>query len=150
TEASRTFCKGYFELKAEAARASEANRLEGQIAGLRDESRYLEQQGAGREADNQAAVLARLLGLPAVKVERGLTFFLAMLVELGAALGLYFATGHMRPVGPAPAGRGRGLTIDGMVVAGPSNPKSARSPVKQIASAAPRRVPRMKQSRVQG
>jgi hypothetical protein len=109
TDASRSFCKGYFEIKAEAARAGEAQRLDDRIAGLKRESRQLEEQGAGREADNQAAVLARLLGLPAVNVERGLMFFLAVLVELGAALGLYFATGHMRPGSPAPKGRGRGL-----------------------------------------
>ena len=63
-DASRTFCKGYFELKAEAARAAEAALLDERIAGLKRESRHLEEQGAGREADNQAAVLARLLGLP--------------------------------------------------------------------------------------
>jgi hypothetical protein len=149
TDASRGFCRGYFELKAETAQAGEANRLQEQIAEHRRESRRLEEQGAGREADNQAAVLARLLGVPAVEVERGLMFFLAVLVELGAALGLYFATGHMRPGSSAPAGRGRGLTvIDGTVLADPSNSKPARSPVKQIASAAPRRVPRMKQSGV--
>jgi hypothetical protein len=151
TDASRRFCKGYFELKGEAAQAGEAQRLEDQLAVLRCENRQLEGQGAGREADNQAAVLARLLGLPAVKVERGLMFFLAVLVELGAALGLYFATGHMRPGSPAPKGRGRGLRIiDGAVLAPPSDPQPGRAPIKQIASAAPRRVPRMKQSRVQG
>jgi hypothetical protein len=139
-EASRAFCRGYFEIKAEAARAIEAQRLQDRLAGLRGDSRQFEDQGAGREADNQAAVLARLLDLP---------FFLAVLVELGAALGLYFATGHMRPGSPVSAGRGRGLRIiDGAVLAGASDLKPARAPMKQIASAAPRRVPRMKQSGV--
>jgi hypothetical protein len=148
-EASRAFCRGYFELKAEAARAMEAQHLQDRLAGLRGESRQLEDQGAGREADNQAAVLARLLGLPAVKVERGLTLYLALLVELGAALGLYFATGHMRPGSPAASGRGRGLRIiDGVALPGASDLKPARAAIKQIASA--RRVPRMKQSGVQG
>jgi hypothetical protein len=148
-EASRAFCRGYFEIKAEAARAIEAQRLQDRLAGLRGDSRQFEDQGAGREADNQAAVLARLLDLPAAKVEHGLTFFLAVLVELGAALGLYFATGHMRPGSPVSAGRGRGLRIiDGAVLAGASDLKPARAPMKQIASAAPRRVPRMKQSGV--
>jgi hypothetical protein len=72
TDASRAFCKSYFELKADAARAGEAERLEKDIAGLKSQSRQLEEQGAGREADNQAAVLARLLGVPAAKVERAL------------------------------------------------------------------------------
>ncbi len=147
-DASRTFCKGYFELKAEAARAAEAAMLGERMAGLKRESRHLEEQGAGREADNQAAVLARLLGLPAVKVERGLMLFLAVLVEIGAALGLYFATGHMRPV--SAANRGRGVTIiDAEVLAELPPLKRKKAPLKKIAGPAPRRVPKMKQRGVQ-
>ena len=96
-DASRSFCKDYFEVKAEAAKASERERLTERIAELRRERSRLEDTGAGREADDQAAVLARLLGLPASEVERGLMLFLAVLVEIGAAFGLYFATGHVRP-----------------------------------------------------
>ena len=66
-----------------------------------------QEQGASREADNQAAVLARLLGVPAAKVERALMLFLALLVEVGAALGLFFATGHIRPA-DLPDARGAG------------------------------------------
>jgi hypothetical protein len=146
-EASRSFCKDYFELKAEAARASEAARLDQRLAGLRSESRRLEGQGAGREADNQAAVLARLLGLEAAKVERALMLFLAVLVEIGAALGLYFATGHMRPETSGPAARGRGVKlIEGEVVKDAAKGKPAPATVKQIAAAVPRRVPRLKQT----
>jgi hypothetical protein len=108
TDASRFFCKSYFELKAEAARASEIANIDRRIADLKNESRRLEDRGAGREADNQAAVLARLFGLPATEIERGLMFFLAALVEIDAALGLYFATGHLRPGGSAHGQRGRG------------------------------------------
>jgi hypothetical protein len=134
-DASRAFCKGYFELKAEAARASEAGHLEGQLAGLKRESRQLEEQGAGREADNQAAVLGRVTGLPAAQIERSLTLFLAILVEIGAALGLYFATGHMR-------GR-RGAVIEAEVLKPRLLAEPQRATVKQIGAAAPRRVPRM-------
>jgi hypothetical protein len=95
--AMKSFCRGYFELKAEEARASEVGRLEERITQLRDETRQLEEKGAGRQSDDQATVLARLLGLRAANVEHGLMFFLAVLVEIGAALGLYFATGHLRP-----------------------------------------------------
>ncbi len=147
TDTSRSFCKGYFELKTEAAQASEAARLEASITGLKAEGRRLEEQGAGREADNQAAVLARLLGLPAEKVERGMMLFLAVLVEIGAALGLYFATGHMRPEACGFAARGRGVkVIEGEVVKDVPQAKPARAPVKQIAAAVPRRVPRLKQT----
>ena len=55
----KSFCRGYFELRAEEARASEAGRLEQHIAQLREEARQLEEKGAGRQSDDQAAVLAR-------------------------------------------------------------------------------------------
>ncbi|MGO9171320.1 MAG: hypothetical protein ACLP7P_05065 [Rhodomicrobium sp.] len=143
TDASRSFCKGYFELKAEAARASEAGRLEERIAGLNSESRRLEEQGAGREADNQATVLARLLGVPAAKIERALMLFLALLVEIGAALGLFFATGHLRPAGSATLQGGRGVIIEAGTLKDVSERKLLRAPVKQIAASVPRRVPRV-------
>ncbi|MGO8955682.1 MAG: hypothetical protein ACLQF2_20455 [Rhodomicrobium sp.] len=146
-DASRSFCKGYFELKAEAARASEAERLEARIAGLKAQSRQLEEQGASREADNQAAVLARLLGAPVAKVERALMLFLALLVEVGAALGLFFATGHIRSAGSPDAPRGRGVTvIEGGAVREVSGVRLLRAPVKQIAGPVPRRVPRISRS----
>ncbi len=53
-------------------------------------------------------MLAGILGLQTAQVERGLMLFLAVLVEVGAALGLYFATGHMRPEGSGLRSRGRG------------------------------------------
>ncbi len=146
-DASRSFCKGYFELKAEAARASEAARIDERIAELKNESRSLEEQGAGREADNQAAVLARLLGLPATKVERALMLFLAVLVETGAALGLFFATGHLRPAGSVTAEPRRGLKIiEGKGLIDVRERKLWRAPVKQIAAGVPRRVPRLRQT----
>ena len=108
-EASRSFCKSYFELKGEAARSSEAERLE------------------------------------AKKVERGLMLFLAVLVEIGAALGLYFATGHMRTqASSSQAQRSRGATIiEGEVLNVRPQSTSARLPAKQISAAVPRRVPRL-------
>jgi hypothetical protein len=95
----------------------------------------------GREGDSQAAVLANILGLQASQVERGLMLFLAVLVEVGAALGLYFATGHLRFEAPA---RGRGATV---VEGGPLKvfyQDEPRAPAKQITAVAPRRVPRVK------
>ena len=142
-DASRAFCKGYFELKAEVVLAGEAQRHEERIAGLKVQARRLEEQGAGREGDSQAAVLANILGLQTARVERGLMLFLAVLVEVGAALGLYFATGHLRFEAPA---RGRGATA---VEGGPLkvfSHEEPRIPVKQITAAAPRRVPRTKRA----
>jgi len=153
SEALRTFCKGYFEIKAEAARATELSLFEEKITRLKSEARSYEEKGAGRQADSQAAVLASLLGLQPVKVERGMTLFLAVLVEIGAALGLYFATGHMRTDGPCNAELSRGVRVveAGVLKAAPEKNLS-RAPLKQIAGpgpgrgAGPRRVPRLRQT----
>jgi hypothetical protein len=144
-DASRAFCKSYFDRQGEAATATEAANLETRLVALRSDARRLEEQGAGRVTDNQTSVLADVLGLSAAKVERDLMLFLAVLVEVGAALGLYFATGHIRspaelsPVTPS----GRGLTvIEGVpltVVQTEKPPVNA----KQITTASPRRVPRL-------
>ena len=96
TAGERTFCKSYFDTKAEGVRAVELAALESKIVGLKAEARSYEAQGAGRQADSQAAVLASLLGMQTIDVEKGLTLSLALLVELGAAAGLYLATGHIR------------------------------------------------------
>jgi hypothetical protein len=150
-DASRLFCKEYFEVKAEAAKASERERLTKRIAELKRERGRLEDEGAGREADNQAAVLARLLGMPATEVERGLMLFLAVLVEIGAALGIYFATGHMRPGGQRhddDRRKKRVTVIEAEAAAFVRGNRAA--PLKHIAApvgqAEPRRVPRLKHS----
>jgi hypothetical protein len=145
-DASRSFCKEYFELKAEAARASESGHLLERIAELKRERHTLEGQGAGREADNQAAVLARLFGFQTSEVERSLTLFLAALVEVGAALGLYFATGHMRLGAPGGSPKNRVTVIEGAVLKSDRLSKLPRTPLKQVAAASPRRVPRLKRS----
>jgi len=148
SEALRTFCKGYFEIKAEAARATELTLLEEKITRLKNEARSYEEKGADRQADNQAAVLANLLGLQPVRVERGMTLFLAVLVEIGAALGLYFATGHMRAEG-SNAAPGRGVRIvEAEFLKAIPEKELSRAPLKQITGPkpGPRRVPRIRQS----
>jgi hypothetical protein len=148
-DASRSFCKDYFEVKAEAAKASERERLMERIAELKRERGRLEDEGAGREADNQAAVLARLLGMPATEVERGLMLFLAVLVEIGAALGIYFATGHMRPGLQRNDDREKRVAIIEAAAAASARGKRA-APLKHMAApvgqSGPRRVPRLKHS----
>jgi hypothetical protein len=139
-DASRAFCKNYFELKADEARSNEAAALEARLEALRDNIRSLELRGAGRQADDQAAVLARLAGLPREDVERGLTLFLAVLVELGAAFGFYFATGHVRfRAGNALRTAGDARLIDGAAF-DLAKKRQGRAPLKQITSAG-RRVP---------
>ena len=148
-EAERTFCKGYADLKVDAARATELAAIEKKIETLKSQAREYEERGGGREADSQAAVLANLLGWQPVMVERGLTLYLAALVEIGAAFGLYFSTGHFRTEGAPNAGRGRGVTVvEARVLKDVPQPESKAAPVKQIAGPAsgPRRVPRMKRN----
>ncbi len=146
-EALRSFCRGYSDLKVEAANASELSSIDKKLANLKSEARGFEDKGAGREADNQAAVLANLLGLPPIKVERGLTLYLAVLVEIGAAFGLYFSMGSIRSGPPADTGSVMGATIlEARVVRDVARLERAKPSVKQIAGPAsgPRRVPRMK------
>lgn len=145
TAGERAFCKNYFDVKSEGARAAQLSLLETKIERLKSEARSYEEKGGGREADNQAAVLANLLGLQAIKVERGMTLFLAVLVEMGAALGLYLATGHIREQSSAegPSGRGRPCVDIGSLT-DLSERKPAAVPLKLIAgpagTVAPRRV----------
>lgn len=102
----RTFCQKYFDTKAESARAVDLSSIESKIERLKTEARGYEAKGGGREADTQTAVLASLLGVPANIVERDMTLFLALLVEVGAATGLYLAVGHVQqPPRPRPAER---------------------------------------------
>ena len=148
-EAERTFCKSYADLKVEAARADELALIENKIETLKGKARGYEEKGAGRQADSQAAVLANLLGWQPVMVERGLTLYLAVLVEIGAAFGLYFSTGSFRGESSANAGPSRGaMILEARVLKDVSQPKSEAARVKQIAGPAsgPRRVPRMKRN----
>jgi len=154
-EAERSFCKRYFDLKAEAVRSDELGPIEKKIDTLKSEARHYEELGGGREADSQAAVLASLLGLQVAQVDRGMTLFLAVLVELGAALGLYFATGHLGGEGGGRGSASRGpvlaearvlrdvpeITIESAAVKqlpGPTQPKKA-----------PRRAPRKSRTKQQ-
>lgn len=141
----RSFCKNYFELKAEGARAGELSALESKIDSLKREARLYEEKGAGREADSQAAVLASLLGLQAVHVERGMTLFLALLVEIGAAAGLYLATGHIRHDATAgtqaPAGSAAAC-VDGVPLKQVSEREAEPAALKQIAGPTRKTEPR--------
>jgi hypothetical protein len=142
-EASRAFCRGYFELKGEAARAHETADLEQRIGELKGRATRLEEQGAGREADNQASVLAHPLGLQTAEVEIGLTLLVPSLAEICAAFGLYLATAHLR-TGHDARRRGRGEPkTEGENKEDRPAPRLKRALVKQITTNRPRRVPRL-------
>ncbi len=91
---ARDFCKGYFAKRTELVAAVEAERLTRRIAELAGEVQALKGQGAGGDKDPQARMLAVLSGLAPDTAEKILIVGFAFLVELGAALGLYLATGH--------------------------------------------------------
>ena len=149
TEALRAFCKGYFDLKAEAARAGELTFIEGKIARLKREARGYEERGGGRRPTIKRPCLLVFLDCSRSRSSVVLTLFLAVLVEIGAALGLYFATGHLGGNDGGPIGPSRGVTVvEARVLKDISQPKTEAAPVKQIAGPAsgPRRVPRMKRN----
>lgn len=102
---SRVFCEGYFSTKAELASALEASRLDGRLGELRNEVARLRDVGAAQEVDVQATLLSRLTGFNVSAAQMGLVIFVAVLVEIAAAFGLYLAWGwlpHKVEAAPAP------------------------------------------------
>ena len=92
--AAREFCQEYFKLKAELAAAEEKDRLRGRIDALRGQLDTLRDKGAGREADAQASLIAKLTGTGVERAQMAVIIFMALLVEFGAAFGIYFSTAH--------------------------------------------------------
>ena len=97
----RTFCQNYHALAAELASAEQSVALEARIADI--QAKLNESNGATvmSEADPQAAVLAKLAAIlaPGVKVEdvqTALTVFIALLLEVGSAFGMYIAFSQWR------------------------------------------------------
>lgn len=102
---SRAFCEGYFSTKAELAAALERKRLEERLGQVQGELRSLAAAGGREDSDAQATLLSRLTGWNVPATQMALAIFVAMIVEFGAALGLYLAWGWLpdRRVRPAPA-----------------------------------------------
>lgn len=95
TEAeSRDFCAGYFALRSELAAGNEAARLSFEIAALERQTETLRQQGSRQDADPQVTLLSRISGLSEEPVRLALIVAVALLVEIGASLGLFLASGH--------------------------------------------------------
>lgn len=91
---SRAFCTAYFALRTELAAAHEAARLSVNIATLQTKADALRQNGAGNERDPQVVLLSRVFGQPQEPVRLALIIAVALLVEIGASLGLFLASGH--------------------------------------------------------
>lgn len=100
---SREFCAAYFALRAELATGQEAARLASAIAALQSQATKLRESGAGQNPDPQVSLLARIFGQAPEPVRLTLTIAVALLVEIGASLGLFLASGHAeRPKAAAP------------------------------------------------
>ena len=91
---SKIFCARYATMQGRLAGAELTARLDRQLQALLMERKQLLDQGATIETDSQAGLLARLGGLKIEDTQTALTVFLAVLVELGAAFGLYIALSH--------------------------------------------------------
>lgn len=97
--ASRDFCKEFFASKAQLSSAIEANRLTSRRDALVIEIRRLREAGAGQDADPQATLFAKVIsaavpGFDVSDARAALMLFFSILVELGAAFGLFLATRH--------------------------------------------------------
>lgn len=91
---SRDYCAAYFVLRAELAAGKEAARLIHDIAALQAEAERLRQSGAGQDGDPQVSLLSRLSGQEPEAIRLTLIVAVALLVEIGASLGLFLAAGH--------------------------------------------------------
>jgi hypothetical protein len=100
-KSNRSFCQRYHGLSAELASAQQATALEARIASIQTKLDQSEGGTVMAEADPQAAVLSKLAGvfLPGVNVETvqtGLAVFIALLLEVGSAFGMYIAFSQWR------------------------------------------------------
>jgi hypothetical protein len=91
---ARNFCKKYGERSTEYAAALAAGNLSTRIAQLSREAEDLKTQGAGQGRDPQLAIVSLLSGLDNEGAKIAIVVFVALLVELGAAFGLFLALGH--------------------------------------------------------
>ena len=97
----RSFCEKYHALQAELASAEQSIALEARIADVQAKLAAAKGTTVMSEADPQAAVLTKLAGVlaPSVKIEdvqTALTVFIALLLEVGSAFGMYIAFSQWR------------------------------------------------------
>ncbi len=91
---SRAFCAEYFRLRSELAAAQESEILSAHIISLQAQSGKLRENRAEQDIDPQVSLLSRITGRDVESVQLTLTIAVALLVEIGASLGLFLASGH--------------------------------------------------------
>lgn len=92
SESSRSYCAGIGDLQIELAGSQERDKLERRRAELHSEINRLIGGGARLENDVQAGILSRVFGVGISRVQTGLVLLVAVIVELGAAFGLFLAS----------------------------------------------------------
>ncbi|WP_291171670.1 primase-like DNA-binding domain-containing protein [Hyphomicrobium sp.] len=92
----RDFCQKYHGLNAEMASGHQAEALEARIAGIQSKLGKADATTVMGEADPQAAVLAKLAGVSVDQVQMAMTIFIALLLEVGSAFGMYIAFSQWR------------------------------------------------------
>lgn len=93
---TRDYCQQFHKLNAELASALQSQKLETRIAELNGKLAHTAGGTVMAEADPQASVLAKLLGLDVSTVQTALTVFVALLIEIGSGFGMYVAFAYWR------------------------------------------------------
>jgi len=93
---SMTYCEGFFKLKAELAIAEQADKLEAKVSQLSTRLGALDSEAGTKATDPQSQMLANLTGRTTEEVQMSLTVLIALLVDVGASLGLYPALSYWR------------------------------------------------------
>ncbi len=93
---SRAFCQNYHGLTAEMASGQQAEVLEARIAEIQGKLGKTDAKTVMGEADPQAAVLSKLSGVSVDQVQMAMTIFIALLLEVGSAFGMYIAFSQWR------------------------------------------------------
>lgn len=92
----REYCQKYHALTAELASGQQAEALETRVAEVQKKLSETNAQTVMAAADPQAAVLAKLSGFEIEKVQMAMTMFIALLLEVGSAFGMYVAFSQWR------------------------------------------------------
>jgi hypothetical protein len=107
---ARDYCQQFHKLNAELASGRTSQKLESRIADIGAKLAKTTGTTVMAQADPQASVLAKLSGFDVETVQTALTVFVALLIEIGSAFGMYVAFAYWRlhdraaPRAPAQAG----------------------------------------------
>lgn len=93
---TREYCQQVHKLNAEHASGVQAQKLEARIAETNGKLAHAHGGTVMAEADPQASVLAKLLGIDVSTVQTALTVFVALLIEIGSGFGMYVAFAYWR------------------------------------------------------